>query len=241
MKAEILARPPNPYHRVLRVKHAIARSSSTALDSLERALYLHVTGDEPNAVLGVAHAIYASEYQREIMQAWVFANTDNETLEKLLQIPGAVSDAYRHLFFDASVLTHMLSRWEWVNTYEGTPRGKELLVDAANGGVAALAWRFGFEHAQVSPKNVIRQAMADAFYRGKSGRNAGLRSPEAAVAHAHMQTAIKAASLLTRDDTDSMTALLIKLKHRDLTKTEAETTTVETTELAVVEPANFLH
>ena len=220
----------NPDFRFRAVQEAVKRKI-TPIDARERALYLLLTNGGNDETIAYAHELYQSEYQREVLQAWIAAGATSADIETNLRVPSAVSDAYRWLFFDLTAFRDRLALLEWVNTYRGTPFGKTVLQQAVMTGLKGLQWQFNLGDVKVDPKAVIQQAMTDSFYRSRAGRLAGITSAEAEAAHKHMKTAVSAATTLAKSDTGNLLSeLLIKLQHRDLT-----------TSIHEEQPENIMH
>lgn len=207
-------KPDDRYRAVLDAK----RFGTTPIDVRERALYDLLTGTGTNANVAYAHELYAREFRREILQAWIVAGATDEQVQTCLRVPIDVVSAYRHLFFDVTAFRDDLELFDWVNSYAGTPSGKVLLQQATMSGITGLMWMYNRGDVKIDPKAVLRQAMTDAHFRSHAGRFNGIATREAEAAHKHMKTAMSAASQLAKGDTGNLLAdLLIRLQHRDMT------------------------
>lgn len=189
---------------------------------VERALWQLLKANGEDQVVAYALEIYVEQYEREVMQAWLLSQATDEQIEHFLRVPQIVTAVYRHLFFDVTLFRDELTIHRWVLECEGrhgtSDDGAQLLRVAMTGGVDALAWLFGRGAHAVEADTVLRQVMTDAYFRGRSHRGFSIGSKEATAAHGFMKTAFTAAqSLSKRGPVDGVNALLIKLRHRDMT------------------------
>ena len=165
-----------------------------------------------------AYEIFCAEYQREVLQAWLATNAADNIIEANTRVPQPVIAAFRWLFLDLSVFRDDLALFDWARSYKGSDFGKGILQQAVMNGPTALQWLFNRGDVRIDPKVAMQQVMTDAYFRSRMGRGAGINSPEAKAAHQYMQTALKSAEVLAKNDTGNMIAdLIIKLEHRDLT------------------------
>lgn len=215
----MIVRLPDPSHRIKKLSRLLQKKIAVAenLSEVEQRFLDVATQGIKDPEIESAINLYESNFQKEIIQAWIMSEATDEQIFNAIRVKQPICSIYRYIFFDITVFEHSLQKMEWINNYEGTQKGKNMLLHAATNGPKGMAWMQGNEEVGVSAKSVLKSTMLDAHFRGKVGRNAPLNSKEAAISHNYMQTAIKAASMLTRDDAEDMNALLIKLKHRDLT------------------------
>lgn len=209
----------DPAHRYRVVKSAI----SAPTHAVEAALYEHRRSPGARIPASYAEEIYLDAYEREVMQAWIASGADDAYIEQVLEVPAAVTQAYRHLFFDMGVFRDRLDLLSWVRAYQQAPEaskeGAALLQMAVMRGPTVLAWIYGKGAVDVDTTEVLKHAMADAFFRGQSSREYALSSKEASAAQALMSNAVKIASVLDKKKPSDVNALALKLKYREMTTT----------------------
>ena len=211
-------RPPD--HRYRAVRGAAAPPEH----ALEAALWhvLHGLDADPN--VESAWEIFSEEAERETLNAFMMAQATDEDVRIALDIAPAVTQAYRHLFFDYGAFRDRLHVLSFIRKYKeghyGTPKGAQLLKDAYINGVPHLMWLYAPSYAAgLDPSELQRQVMIDAYFMGRAQRMFAVGSPESKAAKSYMDTALKIAAVLSkRGDTSGAAALLIKLRHRDMTE-----------------------
>jgi len=173
-----------------------------------------------------AHEIYASLLQREIMQAWILSRAPDDVIQRWLRIPGEVTQAYRHLFFDVDIFRDELDILCWIHEYEqfreGSEHGVQLLQIAQMEGVDKLAFLYGRGEAEMDPDKVQYVVMTEAYHRGRAHRGASVSSKEAQAAQSFMNTAAKIAQGLGKKGSPDLGGLRLKLKFNDQTEPVAE-------------------
>lgn len=212
-------RKRSPDHRA----RAVLRAAQTPEHALEAAFWriAHKLDDRDEHVEW-AWDIFQETTEREVMQAFVLAGATDADVQEVLRIPPQVTQAYRHLFFDVRAFRDELHLMSWVRNYaterHGTENGQELLQKALMEGVNGVRWWFGRAPVHVDPTDIQRQVMTDAYFRGKSHRLYGVKTAEAKAAKGFMDMALKQANALTKKpDTSGIGALLIRLRHREMT------------------------
>jgi hypothetical protein len=209
----------NPAHRFLAVKNETVAPEHPH----ERGLWLAMNRGQAEDHITRALELYVED-EREIMQAWLIAGATNEHIREYLGLAEEVTEAYRHLFFDMRVFRDQLDIIKWVREYTANQSETEsaILQNALVMGVPYLMWVYGRGETTLAPEVVQRQVMADAYFRGRSGRMHTMTSKEAQVAHQYMSTAFKASQVLGEKNTGDINQILIKLRYRDMTEPVTE-------------------
>jgi len=206
------ARDPSHRYRAVQVaSEAPAHPYEAALWNLLR----QQAGDEQVAY---ALELYAGDFERELMQAWLLANATDAQVKQHLRIAEEATRAYRHLFFDTTVFRDELAVLRWVREYKppaNAPFGEALLQNALMMGVDYLAWMICRGHASPDPEMVRKTIMADAYFRGRMNRFHPLSSREAQLSHQLMAQAFKASLALSEGSQLDVNQILIKLRYRD--------------------------
>lgn len=207
----------DPAHRYEAVKNA----TGAPVHALEATLFEHRRSPGDRIPSSYAEEIYLDTFEREVMQAWIASGADDAYVEQVLEVPAVVTQAYRHLFFDMGVFRDRLDLLSWVRTYpqqtSASKEGAALLQMATMRGPKALAWVYGRGAVDIDTTDVLKHAMADAFFRGQTSREHSLSSKEASVAQALMSNAVKIAGVLDQKKPSDVNALALKLRYRELT------------------------
>lgn len=215
-------RTRNPDHRY----RAVCRAAEEPAHGLEAALWKIRRGEEIVGVVKWAHEIYASVFEREVMQAWILSRASDDVIQRWLRIPPEVTQAYRYLFFDADIFRDELDILSWVHEYEqerlGSDLGVQLLQIAVMEGVDKLTFLYGRGEAEMDPDKVQYVAMTEAYHRGRAHRGASVSSKEAQAAHSFMNTAAKIAQGLGKKGAPDLGGLRLKLKFNDQTEPVAD-------------------
>ena len=215
-------RTRNPDHRY----RVVCRASEEPSHGIEAALWKIRRGEEITGVAKWAHEIYASVFEREVMQAWVLARASDDVIQRWLRIPPEVTQAYRYLFFDVEVFRDELDILSWVHEYEqerqGSDLGVQLLHIAVMEGVDKLTFLYGRGESEMDPDKVQYVVMTEAYHRGRAHRGASVSSKEAQAAHSFMNTAAKIAQGLGKKGAPDLGGLRLKLKFNDQTEPVAD-------------------
>jgi hypothetical protein len=211
-----------PDHRFQTVKELVAVNTPPA-DSTMLALWEVLRNEGKDQSVIYAFEIYSTYFEREVMQAWIISRATDAQINDALRIPVAVSEVYRKLFFDLEAFRDELALLTWLRSYEKTRQGSDtgiaLMKKGLAGGPSALAWIYSRGEVALDPQHVMQHVMAEAYFRGKTGRAHALNAKETLVAHQFMATALKAAGQITKVDrvATDINELRIKLQHRELT------------------------
>lgn len=169
-----------------------------------------------------AWEIYEEVHEREVMQAFLLSGATDADVQQVLRVPANVTQAYRHLFFDVGAFRDELHLLSWVRKYEedkrGTQQGALLLKKAMMEGVNGLKWIYARSSVTIDAADIQRQVMTDAYFRGQAHRMYAVGTDEAKAAKGFMDMALKVANTLTKKpDVTGINALLIRLRHREMT------------------------
>lgn len=212
-----------PAHRFL----AVSSAKNPPSHPLEKALHALLNKGGTDAIVAYAHEVYTTPFEREVMQAFIVSGADDALIQQTLGVPLEVTQAYRHLFCDVTVFRDRLDLLRWAREYEtsgGSKEGAALLKTATMQGPKALAWVYGQGTVEVEPQDVLKHAMADAYFRGATNRDYKLSTKEANVTHALMASAVKIATALDKAKPQNGNALAIKLRYREMTTPVGEGT-----------------
>jgi hypothetical protein len=147
------------------------------VQALERA----ILGEEgvPTEIL-YAFDIYLDPYQKEVVEAFLIGQATNEEVKDILDIPGEVCDAYRHLFFDAGVFRNRLDLISYVTAYEADDGGfgKTLKLQALKIGLEPLKATFKPGY-QVNPLIAVQESMTQSYLLSKSAMDHPIDSQKA--------------------------------------------------------------
>jgi len=189
-------RPPSA--RFERVRQAVDIKSPLA-DPLEHALYEYLTTRAPSDA-GDAYDLFADSDNRAVLEAFLLAGGNAALIERVIGVKAAVTEAYRHLFFDESNFRNRLEIFRYVADFQGSPHAKEVLRTAVNSGLDYLLWAYGRGEVQIDARQVIRHTMAEAYYRGMAHRGNSVTSQVAKEAHKWWGSAVRNAELLEKID-----------------------------------------
>jgi hypothetical protein len=162
--------------------------------------------------------IYEDLFEREQLQAWIFAGANNEDIHKFLGVSIETLEPYRHLCCNLQVFRDKLELMRWISRYNGSHPGKLMLERAIHhDGLKTLTHLVG-QTTDLDPQHVVEQVMRESYYRGLGTMRAtNLSSAEAAAAHQLMKTATASATAAQQRSAPSLAATLLKLKHREVT------------------------
>lgn len=204
-------RPDDRYRATLRVGEEPAQP-------FEAALWRWKRHQEPNDVIIRVADAYEDEFERELLQAWIFAGASDQNMCDRLGIPLDVLAPYRHLCCNVLAFRDKLEMMRWVRRYEGSHQGKLMLDRAIHlDGVEAVAHLCGLPTA-LDPQRVHEQTMRETYFRGVATlRNSNISSADASAAHLMLKTAAVEADAAQRRGAPNLGETLLKLKHRDYT------------------------
>jgi hypothetical protein len=186
------------YQDVVRCVRSRDERPEGALDS---DLYdLLVAGKTLNHAVRDAYDLYKVPEHRAAMDAFTLADATPELVRLALHIPESVTKTYRYLFMDVQAFRNKLERITYAQQYPGDAYTKEMMRSAITAGLDHLLWAFGASQIDVDSRTVIRQTMAEAYYRGMAHRGQSISSAQAKEAHRWWGTAVKNAELLERVD-----------------------------------------
>lgn len=189
-----------PNHRYHAVKRAI-KATTPPVDPEELALYnviLQKTTDRTD--VSDAYDLYLETEHQAAVEAFLLAGATPSIIHNTLQIPVPVVEAYVKLFFDTIVFRNKLEALAYASNFEGSAHAAEVLRAAVTVGLEYLLWVYGSAEVQVDARQVIRQTMAESYYRGMAHRGNSLTSGVSKEAHRWWATAVKNAELLERID-----------------------------------------
>jgi hypothetical protein len=187
---------------------------------LDAALYdLMLTGVCEDDSVKDAYDLYRVAEHRTAMDAFSIAGATPEMVKHALAIDPKVTEAYRELFMDCRRFRNKLERISYAKDYPADAYGKEMVRAAVTAGLDYLLWAYGASDSQIDARSVIRQTMAEAYYRGMAHRGQSISSPSAKEAHKWWGTAVKNAELLERVDPraekQALEEIRIALERRD--------------------------
>lgn len=170
-------------------------------DRFEAELYdVMSSGQSHDSAVRDAYDIYNVIEHRTALDAFCIVDASPQVIQSVLQVPASVVEAYRHLFFDTSAFRNRLERFSYAREYPADLYGKELMRSAVTAGLDYLMWAYGAGDTQVDSRAVIRQTMAEAYYRGMAHRGQSIGSVNAKEAHKWWSTAVRNAELLEKVD-----------------------------------------
>lgn len=170
-------------------------------DPIEAKLYVFLSRqDRTRNEVTDAYDIFEEAEHRSAMEAFLLAGATSDLIFRVLRIPTAVTQAYQALFFDQTVFRNKLEILAYAADFDGSNHAREVLRAAVTVGLDYLLWVYGSAEVQVDARQVIRQTMAEAYYRGMAHRGNSLTSTVTKEAHRWWSTAVKNAELLERID-----------------------------------------
>lgn len=170
-------------------------------DPLCADLYdLLASGSTDNDAVVDAYDLYMAADHRAAMDAFSLAEATPELIRAALRVPEKVTAAYAHLFMDCSSFRNNLEKISYARDYPGDAYTKEMMRSAITAGLDYLLWAFGAPHVEVDARRVIRQTMAESYYRGMAHRGQSISSAQAREAHRWWGTAVRNAELLEKVD-----------------------------------------
>lgn len=210
---------------------AALKSNTEPAHDAEAALWrLHVQ-QMPDHIIERVIDLHEDVFEREVLQAWIFAGASDARLNRDLALSLPVIQAYRYLCCDIGQFRDRLELLRWVRSYKGTVEGKLLLEKAvAYRGLEAVAHICGFE-STLDPQHVAEHTMREGFFRGVSTmRSSRITSAEANAAHQLLKTAMIAAVTAQKRGSANIAETLLNLQHRDMTSTIDALTAADTNE-----------
>jgi len=184
-------RPIDPRHRYA----AIAAALEEPKNSLERSLYVALHGADtlntltpnrpwaadqvPEPDLEYPLFIFKNIRLRALLEAFLLS-TDKvfEISEALAMSPNEIS-AYKNLFFDTSVFRTELELIVFLQSFPVDSEEVKYYKVAYHQGFGALKWHFCRDKGVVTPENVVKTIMTDAFYRSLEHRGLSITSKTA--------------------------------------------------------------
>lgn len=161
-------------------------------------------------------------FERERLQPWIMAGADDATIANRTGLHLDTVRMFRHLCFNMDMFQDLLDKQRWVNNYEArrgvTREGSLFLKKALLHGVEAVAHVMGAP-CELEPGYVLDQTMRDTFFRGLAVRDGKLTGTEVTAAHGLLKTAIGLAQEQAKVKPPGVNDILIRIKHRDMTKT----------------------
>lgn len=203
----------SPRHRFEAVLAAVKASAPPPTGDLELALHGLITRNgAPDPFVEYAYDLYLDVQHRAVLDAFILASADRDTVSRVLGIPVLVLLAYEYLFFDMSTFRNRLEKITYASNYDGDSYAAELLKTGIMVGSDYLIWTYGGKET-VDTRAVVRHTMIDAFFRGMSHKGNSLTSAVAKEAQKWWATAIKNAEILEKMDPQAS-----KQAHEELKK-----------------------
>lgn len=143
--------------------------------------------------------LFKVEATRTILEAFLLASTDDHEISDALAMPADEVSAYRHLFFDTSVLRTDIDAIVFLQAIPDDSPYKGLYKVAFHQGLAALRWHFCRDKGEVAPSDVVRTLMTDTFFRSLEHRGQSITSKAAKEAAKMANTALLCAKTLLQE------------------------------------------
>lgn len=171
-----------------------------------------------------AYYIYQDEYQREIVDTLLLAETPLDEIEVYFEIPEAVTTVYKHLFFDLRVFRNRLDRVSYARNYVGSSEfGSQLKLGAVEYGkdyvLSCLAKAAGYN---VDPVKAVKESVTMGYVLSKNALEHAVDSSKAKEARqwaSTMNSAIQTLSAAHENSRGQDRDLLIKLQLIDYDRT----------------------
>lgn len=163
---------------------------------LEIGLANLLAGKEAPAEVVYAHSIYEDPYKSEVIEAFLLAEATPEQIERVVRVPKAVTDAYKHLFFNRAGFQDELDVEAYVQNYDDSTKelkwGKELKQAALVLGVEYLVYRFSRKPEDLDLASALKNMIASAYSLTYAAKLNPLNSNSTKEARLWMATATKA-------------------------------------------------
>lgn len=211
-----------PDHRSRSVR-AAAENGKPPKGALEVGLYdLFLDKKKvPSAILS-AHDIYAHEFKREVIEAFLLCGATPEEIKEILEVALEVTETYSYLFFDASVFENQLDVLDYAYEYGASKYGSELKRFAVDLGKECLKVRMSHGTYAVETGVVQKSVRSTAYLMAQL---AHVNPADSGVANAALrwaQVGLKAATEEIKEDSGGVADIQLALETRNETTDEEQ-------------------